>query len=46
MLVEGDYKGCRVLATYVIDFDPGIQAQNTAVIGTLEGVLICLCEVS
>lgn len=44
VVVEGEHQGCRVLATYVIDFDAGFEAQDTGVIGTLEGVLICPCE--
>jgi hypothetical protein len=44
VVVEGDHKGCRVLATYVINYDTSHQAQDTAVIGTLEGVLIRRCE--
>jgi hypothetical protein len=44
VVIEGEHKGCRVLATYVINFDPGHQAQNTHVLGTLEGVLICPCD--
>lgn len=44
VVVDGEYQGCRVLATYVIDFDPGSKVQSTAVYGTLEGVSICPCE--
>jgi len=44
IVVEGDHKGCRIRATYVIDFDTSYRAQNTAVLGTLEGVLIRPCE--
>jgi hypothetical protein len=43
VVVDGEYQGCRVLATYVIDFDPGSRVQSTAVHGTLEGVSICPC---
>jgi hypothetical protein len=44
VVVDGDHKGCCVRATYVIDFDPGFHVQNTAILGTMEGVLICPCE--
>jgi hypothetical protein len=45
VVVDGEYQGCRVLATYVIDFDPGSRVQSTGLRGgTLEGVLICPCE--
>ena len=44
VVVDGDYAGSRLLASYAISFDPGIGAQNTAIIGTLEGVLIQPCE--
>ena len=44
VVVEGDHKGCRVLATYVIDYDTSHEVQDTAIIGTLEGVLIRPCE--
>jgi hypothetical protein len=44
VVVDGEYKGSRLLASYAIRFDPGLQAQNTAIIGTLEGVLIRPCE--
>jgi len=44
IVYRGEHEGCRVLATYVIDFDPGLRVQSTAVHGTLEGVSICPCE--
>jgi hypothetical protein len=44
VVVDGDHKGCRVRATYVINYDTSHEAQDTAIIGTLEGVLICPCE--
>ena len=44
VVVKGDHKGCRVLASYMIDFDPSSGAISTAVEGTLEGVLICDCK--
>jgi hypothetical protein len=43
IVVDGDHKGCRLVAAYAIDFDPGTQVQSTAFSGTLEGVLICDC---
>jgi hypothetical protein len=46
VVVRGEHEGCRVLATYVIDFDPGFEIQGTAVHGTLEGVSICPCVVT
>jgi hypothetical protein len=44
VVVEGQHKGCRVVATYAIEFDPGVAPQDTAFRGTLEGVLICDCQ--
>jgi hypothetical protein len=44
VVVDGEHQGCRVLATYVIDYDTSHRAQDTAITGTLEGVLICPCE--
>lgn len=44
VVVKGDHKGCRLLATYVIEFDPSTGSISTAVEGTLEGVLICDCK--
>jgi hypothetical protein len=44
IVVDGKYQRCRVLATYVINYDTSYKAQDTAIIGTLEGVLICPCE--
>ena len=43
--MSGDHKGCRVSAAYVIDFDPlpSHHAQNSHILSTLEGVLICTC---
>jgi hypothetical protein len=44
VVVDGDHKGCRLVASYMIAFDPGVAAQSTFVAGTLEGVLICDCR--
>ena len=44
VVVKGDHKGCRLLATYVIEFDSSTGSISTAVEGTLEGVLICDCK--
>jgi hypothetical protein len=44
VVVDGDHKDCRVIATYVIDFDPSLKAAGSGLLGTLEGVLICPCE--
>jgi hypothetical protein len=44
VVVDGKCEGCRVLATYVIDYDTSYRAQNTAIVGTLEGVLIHPCR--
>ena len=43
-IVEGKHKGCRVRASYVINYDPGTQGQDTAVSGAIEGVVVCMCE--
>jgi hypothetical protein len=37
-------KGCRVLAAYRIRFDASIQGGSGAVVGTLEGVIVCPCK--
>ena len=42
--VTGSNKGCRVRASYVINYDPGVQGQDTGVWGTLEGVVVCPCK--
>ena len=43
-IVNGPHKGCRVRASYVINYDPGVQGQDTGVWGTLEGVVVCPCK--
>ncbi len=43
-IVDGRHKGCRVRASYVINYDPGVQGQDTGVWGTLEGVVVCRCK--
>ncbi len=35
--------GCRVVAAYRIRFDPSESFQDTAVTGTLEGLIVCPC---
>ncbi len=44
VIVKGKHKGCRVKATYMINFDPATHPQDTHFVGTIEGVLICDCE--
>ncbi len=44
VVVKGDHKGCRLLATYAIEFDASSGSISTAVVGALEGVLICDCK--
>lgn len=44
VVVEGQHKGCRLVATYAIEFDPSVAPQATGFHGTLEGVLICDCQ--
>jgi hypothetical protein len=36
-------KGCQVIAAYRIKFDPSVKGGSGAVIGTIEGVIICPC---
>jgi len=36
-------KGCQVIAAYRIKFDPSKTGGKGAVVGTLEGVLVCFC---
>ncbi len=43
-IIEGKRKGCRVRASYVLQYDPGQAAQNTAVQVALEGVMVCRCK--
>ncbi|MGI9436116.1 MAG: hypothetical protein ACR2Q4_15025 [Geminicoccaceae bacterium] len=44
VIVKGKHKGCRIKATYLINFDPAPRIQDTAFVGTIEAVLICECE--
>jgi hypothetical protein len=44
VVIEGQSEGCRLVATYAIEFDPAVAPQNTGCRGTLEGVLICDCK--
>lgn len=44
VVVEGERKGCRVCATYMIEFDASVGWQDTAFRGAIEGVLICDCQ--
>jgi hypothetical protein len=37
-------KGCQVIAAYRIKFDPSTTGGQGAVVGTLEGVLVCFCS--
>lgn len=37
-------KGCQVIAAYRIKFDPSVGFISTAVVGTIEGVLVCFCQ--
>ena len=43
-IVEGEHKGCRVRASYVINYDPGVKGQDTAVTAAVEGVTVCRCK--
>ena len=38
--------GCRVFASYAISFDSSAEFIDTAITGTLEGVIVCECEMS
>lgn len=37
-------KGCQVIAAYRIKFDPAPPGGSGAVVGTIEGVLVCFCS--
>lgn len=37
-------KGCQVIAAYRIKFDPSIKGGTGAVVGTIEGVILCPCR--
>jgi hypothetical protein len=36
-------RGCQVIAAYRIKFDPSTTGGQGAVVGTLEGVIVCFC---
>ena len=36
-------RACQVVAAYRVKFDPGLDGGQGAVVGTLEGVLVCPC---
>jgi hypothetical protein len=44
VVADGEHKGCRLVAAYAIDFDPGAQARSMPFSGTLDGVLLCGCR--
>lgn len=37
-------KGCQVIAAYRIKFDSGASGGSGAVVGTIEGVIVCFCK--
>lgn len=37
-------KGCQVIAAYRIKFDPSEKGGSGAVVGTIEGVIVCFCK--
>lgn len=37
-------RGCQIIAAYRIKFDPSIAGGSGAVVGTLEGVVVCACS--
>ena len=37
-------KGCQVIAAYRIKFDSGSAGGSGAVVGTIEGVVVCFCK--
>ena len=39
-----ELNGCQVIADYRIKFDPGTTGGQGALLATLEGVIICLCQ--
>ena len=43
-VIEGEHKGCRVRASYVIDYDSGVEPQDSANRMAIEGVLLCPCK--
>jgi len=36
--------GCRLFGSYVIKFDPSVDFVDSALVGTLEGVIVCECK--
>ncbi len=43
-IIEGKHKGCRVRASYVLDYDPGVEGQDSGNRMALEGVMVCPCK--
>ena len=43
-IVSGRYKGCRIRASYAMNYDAGRAGQNTAMVATLEGAVIRPCK--
>jgi len=37
-------KGCQIVATYRIKFDPSVTGGSGAITGVLEGVVVCRCQ--
>ena len=41
---DSKLKGCQVIAAYRIKFDPSERGGSGAVVGTIEGVIVCFCK--
>jgi hypothetical protein len=41
---DSKLKGCQVMAAYRIKFDPSEKGGSGAVVGTIDGVIVCFCQ--
>jgi hypothetical protein len=41
---DSKLKGCQVMAAYRIKFDPTEKGGSGAVVGTIDGVIVCFCK--
>lgn len=41
---DSKLKGCQVMAAYRIKFDPSEKGGSGAVVGTIDGVIVCFCK--
>lgn len=41
---DSKLKGCQVMAAYRLKFDPSEKGGSGAVVGTIDGVIVCFCN--